>query len=942
MKHILLSIAICISATVALAQTGSIEGKVTSAESGELLRGATISLTALKKGAYSDTKGTYRIKKVPAGTYSLKVSYVGYQTTTFDGIVVADNAPTTFNIVLTASKELGKEVVVEAAKVTDNAGALLTQRKNAAQVSDGIGREEISKMPDSDAGQSLKRVSGVTLVEGKFIYVRGVSDRYSNTTLNGAALTSTEPDKKAFAFDMFPSELLENANILKSFTPDLPGNFAGGLVQLNTIDFPSKRGVKVSASQGYNNYVTFKNGGYYASAGANGDALAMGASSRSMPAAVPSDRLGMNQLLRDVRSGNPDAIARLDGIGRSFNNNLWNTSAETVTPNGSMSVTYSDVVTLENEDEIGIVASGNYGNSWQNNEIIRGGILSNPNDYLFRYTGQQSSRSTSFGGLFNVAYRIGSTSRIGFKNTYNRTADFENVYLTGENFAQSQAQKLFSFQYVEKSLYSGTVSGEHTLTDLSNALIDWRVGYSRSTREEPDFKRLQFLRNASDVGQPYFAAFDLSPQGAGSRAGRFFSNLVDNAVTSGLNLTIPVTTDIKVKVGGLLENRSRRFNARSLTIVQGLENDITDRLTIPDNNSLPNLGVFFADSNYSVEKGRLSYSEDSKLSDQYDAQEHLLAGYAMIDLPFTVAGMESRIITGARIEKNIQKLNSFDVTDNRVNVNQDLVDILPAFNLILRPMKDFNIRASASQTLARPSLREFAPFQFYDFQQQATVAGNPNLVRSLIQNYDLRLEYFTGAGEVLSVSGFYKRFENAIEETLFPQQSELVRSFANATGPADNIGVEIEARKNLGSIADWLMPFTVSINASIVDSRIVVEQAGVKDTRSMWGQSPYSINGSVYYSNVETGTNVSLAYNTYGRRIIQVNLVGVFQGNPHVYELPRDVVDFSIQQTVGESLELKVSVRDLLNQPLKWEQNGALIQSNIRGMSMSLGLGYRL
>jgi TonB-dependent receptor len=303
--------------------------------------------------------------------------------------------------------------------------------------------------------------------------------------------------------------------------------------------------------------------------------------------------------------------------------------------------------------------------------------------------------------------------------------------------------------------------------------------------------------------------------------------------------------------------------------------------------------------------------------------------------------METRIITGARIEKNIQKLNSYDVTDNRVNVNQDLVDILPAFNLILRPMKDFNIRASASQTLARPSLREFAPFQFYDFQQQATVAGNPNLVRSLIQNYDLRLEYFTGGGEVLSVSGFYKRFENAIEETLFPQQSELVRSFANATGPADNIGVEIEARKNLGSIADWLMPFTVSINASIVDSRIVVEQAGVKDTRSMWGQSPYSVNGSVYYSNVETGTNVSLAYNTYGRRIIQVNLVGVFQGNPHVYELPRDVIDFSIQQTVGESLELKVSVRDLLNQALKWEQNGALIQSNIRGMSMSLGLGYR-
>lgn len=942
MKYIIVSMVLWLSIAGAAAQSGSIEGKVTDAESGDLLRGATISITSIKKGAYSDTKGSYRLKKVPAGTYSVKVSYVGYQTTTLDGVVVTDNAVTTLNIQLAVSKEVGSEVVVEAARVTDNAAALLTQRKNAAQVSDGIGREEISKMPDSDAGQSLKRVSGVTLVEGKFIYVRGVSDRYSNTTLNGAALTSTEPDKKAFAFDMFPSELLENANIVKSFTPDLPGNFAGGLVQLNTIDFPSKRGLKISGSQGYNNYVTFKDNGYFASASADGDLFAMGASSRAMPAAVPSDRLGMNQLLRDVRAGNAEAIARLDGIGQSFNNALWNTSTETVTPNGSLSATYSEVLTLENEDEIGIVASGNYGNSWQNNEIIRGGILSNPNDYLFRYTGVQSSRSTSFGGLFNLAYRLGSNSRFGFKNTYNRTADFDNVHLTGENFTQSQAQRLFSFQYVEKSLYSGTISGEHTITDVLNTLVDWRVGYSRSTRDEPDFKRLQFLRNASDSGQPYFAAFDLSPQGAGSRAGRFFSGLTDNAVSAALNITLPVATTIKVKVGALLENRSRRFSARSLTIVQGVENDISDKLTIPDSDVLPNLGPFFADSNYSVEKGRLSYSEDSKLSDQYDAQEHLLAGYAMLDLPFTIAGMESRIITGARIEKNIQRLNSFDVTDNRVNVNQDLVDILPAFNFILRPMKDLNIRASASQTLARPSLREFAPFQFYDFQQQATIAGNPKLIRALIQNFDLRLEYFSAGGEVLSISGFFKRFENAIEETLFPQQSEIVRSFANANGIADNIGVELEVRKNLGTLADWLVPFTVSLNASLVDSRIVVEQAGVKDTRSMWGQSPYSINGSIYYTNMETGTNVSVAYNTYGRRIIQVNLVGVFQGNPHVYELPRDVIDLSVQQAIGESLELKLSIRDLLNQPLTWEQDGALIQSNIRGMSLSLGFGYRL
>ncbi|MFN9150323.1 MAG: TonB-dependent receptor domain-containing protein, partial [Bacteroidota bacterium] len=441
---------------------------------------------------------------------------------------------------------------------------------------------------------------------------------------------------------------------------------------------------------------------------------------------------------------------------------------------------------------------------------------------------------------------------------------------------------------------------------------------------------------------PFTAAFDLSPQGAGSRAGRFFSELDDHAVSGSVNVTVPVTTEIKVKFGSLFENRSRTFNARSLTIVQGAENDISGNLTIDGNELYPDLGRFFADSNFSVEKQRLSYSEDSKLSDQYDAMENLVAGYVMVDVPFQISGLDVRLVTGARVEKNIQLLNSFTVTDDRVNVNRDIVDVLPAFNLIVRPFENLNIRTSASQTLARPSLREFAPFQFYDFGLQATVSGNPNLVRALIQNYDFRVEYFPSAGEVLSAGVFYKRFENAIEETLFPQQSELVRSYANASGPANNLGVELEVRKSLGFFGAPMRDFMVSVNAAFINSRIIVQQAGVNDERSMWGQSPYTINTTLSYFNPSTRTAVTLAYNTYGRRIIQVNLVGVFQGDPHVYELPRHVVDFSVIQPFGDALEFKLSIRDLLNQPLKWEQNGALIQSNIRGMGVSLGLGYRM
>ncbi|HBB25006.1 MAG TPA: TonB-dependent receptor, partial [Bacteroidetes bacterium] len=276
MKTATILVVLALACAVSMAQNGSIEGKVTDASTGEALRQASISVVDTKRGGYSDTKGAFKIKNLVPGTYSLRVTYVGYEPRIVEGVVVNPDAVTTVSVLVSATSRAGKEVVVAAAKINDNAAAMLIERKNASQVSDGVGREEMSKLPDSDAGQALKRVSGVTLLDGKYVYVRGVSDRYSNTTLNGAALTSTEPDRKAFAFDMFPTDLLENANVVKSFTPDLPGNFAGGLVQLNTVDFPSSKGLKVSASQGFNDFVTFKDNAFFSAGSVAGDNFAMG------------------------------------------------------------------------------------------------------------------------------------------------------------------------------------------------------------------------------------------------------------------------------------------------------------------------------------------------------------------------------------------------------------------------------------------------------------------------------------------------------------------------------------------------------------------------------------------------------------------------------------------------------------------------------------------
>jgi TonB-dependent receptor len=322
----------------------------------------------------------------------------------------------------------------------------------------------------------------------------------------------------------------------------------------------------------------------------------------------------------------------------------------------------------------------------------------------------------------------------------------------------------------------------------------------------------------------------------------------------------------------------------------------------------------------------------------------LTAAYAMADLPFTLFGLELRSIFGVRVENNTQKLNSFTLNGDSIEVVRDLLDVLPSINFVWKVDNNTNIRASASQTLTRPSLREFAPFAFYDFQMQALQTGNPNLIRTLIQNYDLRYEYFPNPGEVISVSAFYKNFQNAIEETIFPAQSELTRTFSNAQNDAQNYGLEFELRKGLGFISSSFEPVLFSMNYSWIQSQIEVLQGSVTDKRAMWGQSPYSLNVGLSYVQPEWLTNFNVAYNRFGRRIVQVAQQGIYTfEDPHVYEMPRDVIDISISQPLFDnSYEIKFALRDLLNQQLVWLQGGETIATNLRGTNYSLSMSYRV
>ncbi|HRE56591.1 MAG TPA: carboxypeptidase regulatory-like domain-containing protein, partial [Candidatus Kapabacteria bacterium] len=448
-------IALCVTTSItAQENSGTVQGKVTDGSTGDIMRSVTVELLtkekqSTKKGAYSDVTGKYTIKKVQQGVYSLRFRYVGFESKLIENVEVAAGKTVTVNVTLSPEIKKATEVVVTARANKESKEAILAQRKNSAQVSDGVSKEEISRLPDADAGQALKRVSGVTLVGDKFIYVRGSSDRYSNTTLNGSTLTSTEPDKRSFDFGMFPSEFLQQANITKSFTPDLPGNFAGGLVQLQTIDFPDGFSVKASLSTSGNNNTQIGDNIFSSYQGGSDDWLARDDGTRSMSSATPGSREDINRLLLNARrqdAQGDSARTTLQNFARGFNQNVWTNNNFSANPNTSFALSFSNLYDVFDKD-LGVIASVNYGNSYAINSIVRSPILADK-EYRQENAGSVSTRSVNYGGMANIAYKLGGHSSLSFKNVFNRSADDETTLLQGRDIPQGIDIRPSSWQFV--------------------------------------------------------------------------------------------------------------------------------------------------------------------------------------------------------------------------------------------------------------------------------------------------------------------------------------------------------------------------------------------------------------------------------------------------------------------------------------------------------------
>ncbi len=943
-----------LTCTEVSAQYGTIQGVVRDSKTGEALRRATVFVTVQGKmnGGFSDAKGQYLLKSIPEGEYELHCRFIGYQEKRISGVKVMPSKATTIDITLAPLTTTTKDVVVQARAARESEAAVLTQRKNASEVQDGVSATEIKQQSDKDAAQVLKRVSGVTIVGDKYVYVRGINERYNSTTLNGTSLASSENDKKAFSFDMFPSEFLQSASVVKTFSADLPGNFAGGLVQLQTVDFPEGYSLRFNASGSASDNLSLRTNGFAQNTGGPLDWLGFDDGTRAMPSSLPATRAEMNTLLAQARAfyagdkseQNTAAAKRWQDLAGDFNNSLWQRQERTPLPVGSFGLAYSNVKQV-GETQLGLISSLNYGNGLSRNQLQRQGI-SSTGENLFNYAGTNWSKNTSISALLNLAAKLNEHSTISIRNVYNHMADEDLVELQGVNVAQTRDLRLQSNDYNERGLFSTQLIGEHSIGEEQSLLVDWRAGYSLSNKSQPDFRRLRFSRSAGTeenfvVDIPYPG----SQSGDGTSAGHFMSSLNDHVWTAGANAKLSLSP-VSLKVGAMMERRDRQFDTRSFTYIQS--KIFSKGEVVADSVLMQDASGIFQDSNFGADG--IAISEDSKSSDSYTANENLQAAYGLIDVPFQLGSENLRLIAGVRIEDNRTQLRSVysyksgtTEPDSLVNTDLHTTDVLPALNFVWKVQESMNLRMAASQTLTRPSLREYAPFAYYDFQNLALIQGNPKLTRAQIQNADLRWEFFPRAAEVLSAGLFYKRFIHAIEETIVPAASEIQRTYSNADAPAINYGFELECRKSLSILSSALDHFLINLNYTWIHSEIEIKQGLVTDTRPLWGQSPYSFNASLFYVHPDNGLSASLAYNVSGKRIVQVAQIGSFSfSDPHVYEMPCPQLDFSCSYQLSDALHCKLAVRDLLNQALVWNQGGQTVSSIQRGRTVGLSMSYTL
>lgn len=928
------------------AQTGVLSGKVVDAKSGETLMGSTVVVDDnTNLAASTDLDGNFTIPKVPAGKHKVKVRYIGYQEKQ-DDVEVKPNDVTNLYMTLIEDAVILKEAVVTATVIKrDNESAIVMMQKNSTVIQSGISAEEIKRSPDKTSSEVIRRVSGATIQDGKFAIIRGLADRYNMALLNNVPLPSTEPDRKAFAFDVFPSNILDNIIIMKTGQANLPSEWAGGLIQLNTRDIPEKSFFNVSYGISFNEGSTFKP--YKTYEGSKTDFLGFDNSVRPLSKNFPSIIA-----LNDLKLAGDNTTLR--SLGKEITNTSWKVNEKKMAYPGQSLQLSGGFAVRKKDVQIGGVFALTYSNVLRYTEGTRTKFEGSNGEFDSDYKDERYNNTVSSALLGNLSVVIKNNHKISWKNIFTNNSDNGLIQRNGVSYGSATEQQRTSEEFTNAKVFSTNLTGDHLFAG-SDIRWKWNGGMVMINRDQPRTTRYSYERpytsstpfGASQTTDPY--VFQFSYGGSDPKQGAYFySTLSEKVYNAGTDLTIPFKVKEKkqaISVGYAFQYRTRGFEARNLFIdYPGGYND-----SIRFDRNVDNI---INQQNFN--NGKLIMNPFVFPSDVYSANSTTHAAYVMMENNFSE---KFKAVWGFRFESFKQSLTTpgtidFDIIPNDPEpplIKTKVIDttynkayfsgayksdstgkvapvfpLLPSINLIYKLNETMNLRASYSQSMSRPEFRESAPFLYFDFLRDVSLAGNPNLQQTFIHNADLRYEWFLGKGQSINASVFYKNLTNTIELTSVASGSQQSFVYSNAK-TAYLVGAEVEVRKNFDFVSKKLEDLVFVANMAYIYSRVdlrnVKNNSSDEQIRPMQGQSPYVVNLGLSYVSPKTGTGATLLYNQVGQRLYASGEVG----NPAWYENWRPLLDLQLSQKFlkGKGV-VRFTISDLIAAKSIFYQNDVL------------------
>ena len=906
---------------------GRITGQVKSLETGVAIAKARVYISGIRKVIKTDNDGRFSVE-VPIGTHSLSVLHNDYSTQTIRDLDIEENKTISKDIELTPKAVELDEFIVEAPAIEGGYSALVEEQRNTSAVAEVIGADQMSQSGDSDAASALKRVTGLTVVDGKYIYVRGLGERYSSTTLNGVGMPSPDPTRKVVPLDLIPSGMIESIVIQKTFSPDMPGDFGGGTIQIRTKSIPDNKIRKLSASLGGNSQSTFKDGQSYK--GGSTDFLGIDDGTRKMPPLLDQLTEGGRRPLSLLNAADREAA------GESLPVNYEMTSQK-INPDLGLKMNFADRFESYNSDwGWGYNFSFNFKNKTRYREEYRAnyGLSGGSSSGLVALDETQRKRTENevdLGGVLNLSLELGNNHSLNSTSLLTRktsnTIIFDDSYLSENDiFARDT-----TFEWVERQLFLQQFRGEHFFPELNDIKLNWVASFSQAQRYEPDTRFYRYEKKAD--GNYAFSQTNQSNQTS-------FEDLTDTVSSLGFDVELPIydlfPRQVTLKAGMLTETKQRDSGILNFRFVTDWSINNIDPNVLYAQNPEDILNDQYIDPNgYVLRNTTLP-------TDNYTASQTVTGSYLMANFNITD---NIRFMTGARLETSEQKVSTFKLTspDSKQTDSLNNTDLLPALNMIWQYSEKQQLRFAFSQTVNRPDFKELSRAPYLDPESRDVVIGNPNLRRALITNYDIRWEWYMTQFETLSVAGFYKIFEDPIERVI-RLGAGGVREFANAD-QAQNYGLEFQSRVWLSRFfGQSLSRFYFENNLSLIESNVLLGASGAQQTtnnRPLQGQSPWIINLTLGYENLVSNIKSALLFNMFGERIISVGVSGL----PDAYEQPFPQLDYVYSQRIYEGnedkLNFKFKIKNILDSQYEVLRGDEVEKSYQKGVSVKASLEYK-